>query len=92
MLALSALPVGLLGTAVILTSGHIELRGLRGRVARADAVGELPVRLGEAPGSDGLRCLLADALGDDSLQLPTGSRTRGSAATARRSSWIAPAP
>ena len=42
---------------------------LRGRVARADAVGELLVRLGEAPGSDGLRCLVADALDDDSLEL-----------------------
>ncbi len=42
---------------------------LRSRVVRADAVGELLVRLGEAPGTDGLRGLLADALGDRSLQL-----------------------
>ncbi|HEX6021531.1 MAG TPA: sensor histidine kinase, partial [Solirubrobacter sp.] len=42
---------------------------LRDRVARADALGALLVRLGEAPGTDGLRGLLADALGDRSLQL-----------------------
>ena len=42
---------------------------LRSRVARADAVGELLVRLGTSPGTDGLRGLLADALGDNSLQL-----------------------
>jgi signal transduction histidine kinase len=42
---------------------------LRSRVARADAVGELLVRLGEAPGTDGLRGLLAEALGDRSLQV-----------------------
>jgi signal transduction histidine kinase len=42
---------------------------LRSRVVRADAVGELLLRLGEAPGTDGLRGLLADALGDRSLQL-----------------------
>ncbi len=42
---------------------------LRSRVARADAVGELLVRLGEAPGTDGLRGLLAEALGDRSLEV-----------------------
>jgi signal transduction histidine kinase len=42
---------------------------LRSRVVRADAVGELLLRLGEAPGTDGLRGRLADALGDRSLQL-----------------------
>jgi signal transduction histidine kinase len=42
---------------------------LRSRVASADAVGELLVRLGTSPGTDGLRGLLADALGDRSLQL-----------------------
>jgi signal transduction histidine kinase len=42
---------------------------LRGRMAHAEAVGELLVKLGEASSTDGLRCLLADALGDDSLQL-----------------------
>jgi signal transduction histidine kinase len=42
---------------------------LRTRVARADAIGELLLRLGEQPRADGLRCLLADALADDSLQL-----------------------
>jgi signal transduction histidine kinase len=42
---------------------------LRSRVVRADAVGALLVRLGEAPGTDGLRGLLADALGDRALKL-----------------------
>ena len=42
---------------------------LRGHLARADALGALLVRLGEASGTDGLRGLLADALGDRSLQL-----------------------
>jgi len=42
---------------------------LRSRVARADAVNELLVRLGEAPGTDGLRGRLADALGDPTLKL-----------------------
>src|ERR1700742_790417 len=42
---------------------------LRGRFAQADAVGELLVRLGETRSTDGLRCLLADALEDDSLEL-----------------------
>ena len=42
---------------------------MRGHVARADALGALLVRLGEASGTDGLRGLLADALGDRSLQL-----------------------
>jgi signal transduction histidine kinase len=42
---------------------------LRTRVARADAIGELLLRLGEEPRADGLRCLLADALGDETLKL-----------------------
>jgi signal transduction histidine kinase len=44
---------------------------VRSRFERADAVGELLLRLGQAPsaGTDGLRGLLADALGDRSLQL-----------------------
>ena len=41
---------------------------LRGQLAQADAVGELLQRLG-ATGTDGLRGLLANALGDPSLQL-----------------------
>jgi len=41
----------------------------RGRMAHAEAVSELLVKLGEASSTDGLRCLLADALDDDSLQL-----------------------
>jgi signal transduction histidine kinase len=42
---------------------------LRTRVARADAIGELLVRLGEEPRADGLRYLLADALDDETLKL-----------------------
>src|SRR3954466_13766502 len=42
---------------------------MRTRVARADAIGELLLRLGEEPRADGLRCLLADALADETLQL-----------------------
>src|SRR6201999_233948 len=42
---------------------------LHTRVTRADAIGELLLRLGEEPRADGLRCLLADALDDDGLQL-----------------------
>jgi signal transduction histidine kinase len=42
---------------------------VRGHVVRAGAVSELLLRLGEAPGTDDLRCRLADALGDRSLQL-----------------------
>ena len=42
---------------------------LRTRVARADAIGELLLRLGEEPRNDSLRRLLADALSDDALQL-----------------------
>jgi signal transduction histidine kinase len=42
---------------------------LRGYVARSEALGALLERLGRASGTDGLRGLLADALGDRSLQL-----------------------
>jgi len=42
---------------------------LRTRVARADAIGELLLRLGEEPRVDGLRSLLADALDDETLKL-----------------------
>ena len=49
---------------------------LRTRVARADAIGELLLRLGEEPRADGLRCLLADALGDETLQLVFWSDSR----------------
>jgi signal transduction histidine kinase len=38
-------------------------------VARAGAVSELLLRLGEAPGTGTLRCRLSEALGDRSLQL-----------------------
>jgi signal transduction histidine kinase len=42
---------------------------VRSRVLRADAVAELLLALGEAPGTGSLRCRLADALGDRSLDL-----------------------
>jgi signal transduction histidine kinase len=42
---------------------------VRSRVARAGAVSELLMRLGEAPGTGTLRCRLSEALGDRSLQL-----------------------
>jgi signal transduction histidine kinase len=42
---------------------------MRSYVARADALGALLVRLGDASGTDGLRGLLADTIGDASLQL-----------------------
>ena len=42
---------------------------VRSRVARAGAVSELLLRLGEAPGTGTLRCRLSQALGDRSLQL-----------------------
>ncbi len=41
----------------------------RGHLARAEALRALFVRLGKGAGTDGLRGLLADALGDRSLQL-----------------------
>jgi signal transduction histidine kinase len=42
---------------------------MRSRMAQGDAVGELLLALGRAPGTGGLRGLLADALHDRSLQL-----------------------
>ena len=48
-------------------------------MAHADAVGELLVRLGEAPGTDGLRCLLADALDDVAAAPLLGRRRLGHA-------------
>jgi signal transduction histidine kinase len=61
--------LGTLGLIVFASVPWTFLIGLAGsRVARAGAVSELLLRLGEAPGRD-LRCRLADALGDRSLQL-----------------------
>jgi signal transduction histidine kinase len=72
---------------------------LRTRVARADAIGELLLRLGEEPRADGLRFLLAEALDDPSLQLVYWNdgrwvRRDGSPATLpqpgdRRRAWTA---
>ena len=53
---------------------------LRGRMAHADAVSELLVKLGEASSTDGLRCLLADALDDPRCSSSTGSTAPGSRA------------
>jgi signal transduction histidine kinase len=62
--------LSLVGQLVFASVPFTFLLGLlRGFFARADAVSELLVRLGEAPGTDGMRGLLADALGDRSLQL-----------------------
>ena len=60
----------LLGQIVFASVPFTFLAGLlRDRVARADAVGALLVRLGEAPGTDGLRGLLAEALNDPRLKV-----------------------
>jgi signal transduction histidine kinase len=62
--------LGTLGLFVFASVPWVFLIGLvRSRVARAGAVSELLLRLGEAPGTGTLRDRLADALGDDSLQL-----------------------
>jgi signal transduction histidine kinase len=60
----------LLGQLVFASVPFTFLFGLlRDRVAHADALGALLVRLGEAPGTDGLRGLLADALDDPDLKV-----------------------
>ena len=62
--------LGWLSLLVFASVPWVFLIGLvRSRVARAGAVSELLLRLGEAPGTGTLRCRLADALGDRSLQL-----------------------
>jgi hypothetical protein len=62
--------LGWLALFVFASVPWVFLIGLaRSRVARAGAVSELLLRLGEAPGTGTLRCRLADALGDRSLQL-----------------------
>jgi signal transduction histidine kinase len=62
--------IGWLSLLVFASVPWVFLIGLvRSRVARAGAVSELLLRLGEAPGTGSLRCRLADALGDRSLQL-----------------------
>jgi len=58
------------GLVVFASVPWVFLIGLaRSHVVRAAAVSELLLRLGEAPGTGGLRGRLADALGDRSLQL-----------------------
>jgi signal transduction histidine kinase len=62
--------LGWLGLLVFASVPWVFLISLvRSRVARAGAVSELLLRLGEAPGTGSLRCRLSDALGDRSLQL-----------------------
>ena len=62
--------LGWLGLLVFASVPWVFLIGLvRSRVARAGAVSELLLRLGEAPGTGTLRCRLSEALGDRSLQL-----------------------
>jgi signal transduction histidine kinase len=59
-----------IGFAVFASVPWVFLFGLvRSSVVRAGAVRELLLRLGEEPGTGGLRHRLADALGDRSLQL-----------------------
>ena len=62
--------LGWLSLLVFASVPWVFLIGLvRSRFARAGAVTELLLRLGEAPGTGTLRCRLAEALGDRSLQL-----------------------
>jgi signal transduction histidine kinase len=62
--------IGWLSLLVFASAPWVFLIGLvRSRVARAGAVSELLLRLGEAPGTGTLRCRLSQALGDRSLQL-----------------------
>jgi signal transduction histidine kinase len=62
--------LGWLSLLVFASVPWVFLIGLvRSRVARAGAVSELLLRLGEAPGTGTLRARLSDALGDRSLQL-----------------------
>jgi signal transduction histidine kinase len=62
--------LGWSGLVVFASVPWVFLIGLaRSRVVRAEAVSELLLRLGEAPGTGQLRCRLAEALGDRSLQL-----------------------
>jgi len=62
--------LGWLSLLVFASVPWVFLIGLvRSTVARAGAVSELLLRLGEAPGMGSLRSRLADALGDRSLQL-----------------------
>jgi signal transduction histidine kinase len=61
---------GSLGMIVFASVPFVFLFGIvRSRVVGAGAVRELLLRLGEQPGTGGLRSRLADALGDRSLQL-----------------------
>jgi signal transduction histidine kinase len=70
--------LGGLGLIVFASVPFAFLAGLlRTRVARAGAVSDLLMRLGEAPGTGGLRDLLANALGDPSLQLVYWLEDRG---------------
>jgi signal transduction histidine kinase len=62
--------LGVAGLIVFASVPWVFLVGLvRSRVQRAGAVSELLLALGEAPGTGTLRCRLADALGDTSLDL-----------------------
>jgi signal transduction histidine kinase len=62
--------LGTAGLIVFASVPWVFLIGIvRSRVVGAGAVSELLLRLGEAPGTGTLRCRLADALGDESLDL-----------------------
>ena len=62
--------LGVAGLIVFASVPWVFLISLvRSRVVRAGAVSELLLALGEAPGTGTLRCRLAEALGDSSLDL-----------------------
>jgi signal transduction histidine kinase len=62
--------LGLLGSLALFVLPWAFMFGLlRSRVTRSGAVADVLLRIGEAPGTERLRELLADALGDRSVQL-----------------------
>jgi signal transduction histidine kinase len=62
--------LSLLGTLAMLVLPWAYLFGLlRSRVSRAGAVSDVLLRIGESPGTGRLQDLLADALGDSSVEL-----------------------
>jgi len=84
--------LGWLGLLVFASVPCVFLIGLaRSRVARAGAVSELLMRLGEAPGTGTLRRRLAEALGDRSLQLVFWLEDKGRWVDARGHPFALPA-
>lgn len=86
--------LSLLGTLPLLVLPWSYLFGLlRSRVSRAAAVDDVLTRIGESPGTGRLRDLLADALGDPSLELvyrlESEDRWVDTCTTAPSSAWSA---